>query len=120
LAFSPDCKLIAIGYLYDQHPLLEIWNLSSKRRIADVEGHKPSVDAVVFSLDSRYVVSGDYEGLIIIWDTKQQRRIRKLQAHKGAVTHLLFTPDGKRFVSSSIDGTVKLWAFSELLKTKLP
>jgi WD40 repeat protein len=87
IAFSPDGKLIAVSetgfdtklnkYAFNR---TNVWNVTTGEKIFTVEGHKSDIDAVVFTPDGRFVVSGSTDGNIKFWDVKTGRETRTFTA----------------------------------------
>jgi len=66
------------------------------------------VEAVAFSPDGRYVVSGSGDGTARVWEAESGREIARM-THADGITVIAFSPDGKFVISGSEDGTVRLW-----------
>src|SRR5207247_2275680 len=74
-------------------------------------GHTRSVNAVAFSPDGRWVISGAgerYYGALAtqdaeltLWDAQDGRSLRRLSGLKGAVFSAAFSPDGQRIAVGS-------------------
>ena len=77
---------------------------------------------VAFSLNGKYLASGNLDGSIRIWekfrdsdsDSNSFREIACLTGHTGWIASLDFSPDGKKLVSGSGDATAKIWNISSL------
>jgi WD40 repeat protein len=109
LAFSPDGKQFAFGYLSGSSPI-EIWDLAGGRRSLPRSPIKPVVhrQCLVFSPDGRrlaearitYVNSNWDLGKVKIWDLATGREVLTVKpGHE--VLAVAFSPDGKRLVSVS-------------------
>ena len=72
-------------------------------------GHQAPVWSVAVSLDGRYSLSGDENGVIFLWDLESGAALRRLEGHTGKVTSLVFTPDGRQALSASQDKTILHW-----------
>ena len=90
-----------------------IWRLrdGSSRVLTSYELYPISVR---FSLDGRYVASGNSGGKLVIWDVRTGKLVAKWWGHSEIVTSLVFTPDSKRLLSGSWDRDVKQWDVSSL------
>ena len=77
-------------------------------------GSTHSVNAVAFSPDGKYVLTGSGEFLIgskggaILWD-REGRELVTFKGHESLVSSVAFSPDGKYVLTGSADNTAKLW-----------
>ncbi len=84
-------------------------------------GHNRGIFDVVFSADSRLLVS--YAGSeIILWDVNSGRQIRTMNGHEADIKDIAISADGKYLVSCSWDKTVKIWDVSsgEIVRSLTP
>jgi WD40 repeat protein/serine/threonine protein kinase len=106
---SPDGRLVAGS---GSGPVVQIWDLESRKPIARLTGHetksKGGVFALRFSPDGQCIATGDFGGVVRLWNLKT-REATVLGSHLGPVMCVGFSPDGKRLASTSYDHTVKLW-----------
>lgn len=79
-------------------------------------GHTGSVSSVVFSPDSRRILTGSEDGTAKLWDAATGRELRTLSAPKGLVFCTAFSPDGRRIATGTGDwwlgrspGTSTVW-----------
>jgi WD40 repeat protein len=57
----------------------------------------------------RYLVSGDFNGLIAIWDIANRSLVHRLEGHIRTVRHLHPQEKTMILISGSYDGTVRVW-----------
>jgi RNA polymerase sigma factor (sigma-70 family) len=75
--FSPDGKLLALPYLYGApkyRGLIELWDTTSWKKVAVLEGHTGMIDALAFSADGRFLVSGSEDTSARVWDIAKWRK----------------------------------------------
>ncbi len=70
--------------------------------------HASTVDAVTFSPDRRYVVSGSGDRTARVWEAASGRKVARV-THGAEVSAVTFSPDGQYVVSGSGDDTVQVW-----------
>ncbi len=72
-------------------------------------GHSGKVNAVAFSPDGRYALSGGEDYVLKLWEVSSGMEIRTFRGHRNWVTSVAFSPDGKYALSGSRDNTLRLW-----------
>jgi WD40 repeat protein/serine/threonine protein kinase len=77
--------------------------------IKTISGHTSVINALTFSPDGRYVLSGSWDKTLKLWDPKKGRCLRTYQGHTDYVEAACFSPDGSRILSFSEDDTLRLW-----------
>ncbi len=70
--------------------------------------HKGSVNAVAFSRDGRYIVSGSTDYTARVWEASTGQEVARM-THTARVDSVAFSPDGKFVVSGSKDKTARVW-----------
>lgn len=122
MTISPDKKLIASvtgqyiagGYKYEPLPEREPSVVVLKAESGDIVHrlpHVPSVQAVAFSPDSRFVAAGNLMGEVRVWETSSGNLkgqfttsdftswgIIKSHCYLGGIFAVRFTPDGKELL----------------------
>lgn len=131
LALSPEGNFLASG---DEDKTIKVWDLSKKILINTLEGHPGRVYSVVFTSDSKYLVSGsagiskldpnfnketkDYA--IRVWAFSTGELINKLEGHTADIRSVIVSNDGRYIISASSSiykkdnfeaNSIKIWDF---------
>ena len=88
---------------------IKIWDATSGKETMTLSGHDSSVRSILFSPDSKRIMSGSGDATIRIWDATNGEGLMVLYGHKDYIESLAISPDGSRIVSSSRDNTTKVW-----------
>ncbi|KAL5002744.1 hypothetical protein BDV10DRAFT_180967 [Aspergillus recurvatus] len=88
-----------------------------------LEGHMKPVVSVIFSPDTRLVISGSEDNTIRVWDTATGACLQILKGHEASISHIAVSPDSAHIASSALDETVRVWGLQlgeleMILKTK--
>lgn len=67
-----------------------------------------AITAVVFSPDSKYLLTGSGDATARLWDL-EGNQIRIFIGHSGYVNSVAFSPDGRSVLSASTDRSARLW-----------
>jgi WD40 repeat protein len=65
ICFSQDGKRLATG---DEFGLVSIWDLASRARISEKQGHNTAISALRFSPDGQQLISGSCDGVLMVWN----------------------------------------------------
>jgi WD40 repeat protein/tRNA A-37 threonylcarbamoyl transferase component Bud32 len=104
LAFSPDGKrLVTTG------PFPRVWDASSGKQLIQLHGHGSVVTGVVFTSDSKRLITASGDQTIRVWDAAFGRLLRVYRGHTAAIVSLSVSPNNKLLATLAEDGCVKLW-----------
>jgi WD40 repeat protein/transcriptional regulator with XRE-family HTH domain len=107
LALSADGgRLLASG---GADGTLRVWEVSTRRLLADLEGHTSAVWGVALDPGSRMLASGSEDGAIRLWDLTTSQCLATLQGHTNAVYGVALSEGGELLATCGADGTVRLW-----------
>jgi tricorn protease-like protein len=102
---------------YSEHdwiPDPEPWR--SLQVLYKLEGHKSTVDSLVFSPDSQYLVSGGShnDAHLYVWSMATGEQVERFRAQRNSVMAMAMSPDGKTVISSGDDAGLNLWQWQAL------
>jgi hypothetical protein len=86
---------------------VRVWEVATRKEIARMI-HDYFVEAVTFSADGKYVVSGSRDGTARVWEATTGKEIARI-THNGGVFSVAFNPDGKYVASGSEDNIAHVW-----------
>ncbi len=123
VAFSPDGNQLAVGTCVDsEKATIEIWDLSTRQRIAQFDDIRGAVDELLFTPDGRAVIVAS--GVLVDdWSTRSELAVcdittgkRRLMANQegDGVKELSLTPDGDQLLA-----LVERWETPDQLRTFL-
>lgn len=70
--------------------------------------HNEFIQALAFSPDGGYLLTGDLSGRLILWDTTTGEEVRRFALESG-VRALAFAPDGVHFMVGTMEGWLYYW-----------
>jgi len=86
-----------------------LWNLISGEAVKVIEGIPTRILSLVFSVDHRFIFSGEIDGTINVWRLLDGHSVKRFVAHAGPVNSLDVSADGRILASVSSDRFLKIW-----------
>ncbi len=88
---------------------LAYWVFNSGRRPTILWEYGQDVIDATLSPDTRFAVSGCWDGCARVWRIERCACIQRVRGHSGPVAHVRLTTHGRRLVTGSWDGTARFW-----------
>jgi len=109
VAFSPDGKLLAAGFGWNQGGGARIWNVADHKVIASLagrEGEDANVQSIAFSPDGKLFAVANWDGDVLLWSVGSWTSHRKILAKRGMPKSLSFSPDSSKLAFASEDAVI--------------
>jgi WD40 repeat protein/uncharacterized protein YraI len=84
-------------------------NVGNVQPVANLSGHSSPVSSVAYSLDGRFLASGDWNGLVKLWNASTDIEIYTFRSASNRVNSVAFSPDGTRLAAGGQDTVVRWW-----------
>ena len=92
-AMSPCEELLAL--IGESGQTLEVWNITSGTRIAELIEHQSSITTVVFSSSGEHLISGDIDGKFVVWRVHRWEKQQSFIGHAHPFRRAAFHPERK-------------------------
>jgi WD40 repeat protein len=112
VAWSPDSKWLAAGFITDVNSIIQIWDAESFELVNSIENNLVINLPIAWSPDSRKiaVAAGVNTSDVLVWDiTDTHHPLLTLEGHSVAVYDIQWSSNGSYILSSAEDSTVRLW-----------
>jgi WD40 repeat protein/serine/threonine protein kinase len=110
VAYSPDGRLVATG-----SEEIIVWEAATWTKLARFT-YKDIVTSLVFTGDSRQLLSAYGSGAILVWDLAEKVLAADFAQHCGPVHAVSFSPDRQAIASASDDHSIIIWDAASGLK----
>jgi WD40 repeat protein len=105
LSFSPNGKLLAIGYEDGKVILRDL----AQRKNIPLDAHPSTVNAIQFSPDSFLLATAGDDGLIQFWNPETGKNLQTIKTQASTVKCLSFSHDGQFLASGGGDLRIQIW-----------
>jgi len=109
IAFSPDGAKLSVGR---NDSIAEVWDISTKRKMLNLEGHKSGITSIAFTSDGNMIVTGSADKTAIVWNALTGRILHILSGHSAEVSSLSISPNGRTLATAGLDNRIVLWDIS--------
>ncbi len=111
IAYSHDGSKLAVvgGRWSGEPPEVHVWNPTTGREQAALQGHRGTINCVAFSPDDRILATGSSDRTVRLWDINSGGQTAELVGHKDWIRCLAFSPDGRTLATGSQDSDLSLW-----------
>jgi WD40 repeat protein len=115
LAVSPDGRSLAFA---TRESAVELWDLTTRQRIASLPGHGSGLSEIAFSPDGQFLASGGDDGHLRFWNVAERRVSQDLEA---VHPRFAFCPRGTLLAIGRAGKEVQLWDYArQEQKSMLP
>lgn len=111
MALSNDARLVVLASPGEQRNTARLFDVPTRRTIAELVGHTGMIQTATFSPDGAQVVTGGRDGFARIWDATG-RSVATLD-HEGDILSITYGPDATRFVTVTGNGLAYIWSNAE-------
>jgi WD40 repeat protein len=107
--FKPDEDILALG---DINGNVELWNITTRKRISEVKAHTAQVNDIQFNIPLKQMATASTDKLLKIFNIKDMTDLTEppitLSDNEGFVLAMQFSPDGQLIVSGAYEGAQNL------------
>lgn len=104
VAFSPDGKLLAAGYGWNDQGGARIWNVAERTTVATLtvgKGDSANIERVAFSPDGKLFAAANWDGDVLLWAAGEWGTHKTVITHLGSPKSLTFSPTGAKLAFAS-------------------
>ncbi|MBX3084475.1 MAG: TIR domain-containing protein [Anaerolineae bacterium] len=103
LALSPDGRFAAMG---GNGQTLQLWDLSTGQRIANMLGHSGSIVSVAFSPDGKTVATASWDTTVRLWQVTSYNELTRYDTIGYVPASSMVTADGNAILIGTDEGTI--------------
>jgi WD40 repeat protein len=102
---SPDDRLVANSCSDGR---ISLWDMGNGQNVLNIRAHHSYVVGMVFTADSRRLISGSFDKYIKIWDVDSGKCLESWQS-SAAIYSIALSGDGKILACNGEHGSILLW-----------
>jgi WD40 repeat protein len=109
VVFSPDGKLLAAGFGWNEQGGARIWNVANREVVATLtvgKGDDANIENLAFSPDGKLFAAADWNGDVMLWTVSSWNSHKTLLVNSGSPKSLSFSPDSTKLAFSSEDAVI--------------
>lgn len=107
LAFSPDGTALVSG---NHSGLVEFWDVSSLKRLLEIDAHESEIWNVGFSESGREILTSSWDRTAKSWDSKTGELHRSFYGHNDWVRDAIFMHGDQTILTCEDGGLIRLWS----------
>ncbi|XP_058810769.1 periodic tryptophan protein 2 homolog [Phymastichus coffea] len=88
---------------------LLVWEWQSETYAMKQQGHSTNMNAIAYSPDGQFIVTGGDDGKLKLWNTTSGFCTVTFHEHTSSISGVQFSRNRKFIVSSSLDGTIRAY-----------
>ncbi len=111
VAWSPDGTRLALAGGYQTHGIVEVLNALTGNILLTYTAHASCVDALSWSHNGKYIVTGSFDGTANIWDAKTGKTLYQYATTgtNDIVENATWSPDDQRVALSILGQGISVW-----------
>ncbi len=102
VAFSADGLKVASD---NRAHGVELWDVQTGQQITVFTGHTATLSVLAFSPDNRFLLTGDFTGVLKLWELSTKQAKWTMQRPEW-IRKIAFSPDGAQFIATADGATV--------------
>jgi hypothetical protein len=108
VTISPDGRYLALKHPADDHTVI-LWEVATRRTVATLRKHTEFISGLVFSPDSRTLVTTSHDLQTVLWEVPSGRMQAVLTGPRLFLGGPVFSPDGRLLAVVCGDNRVHVW-----------